>query len=164
MIDQSVRAATMTVEGIEGHEVLWNAEQRSDLLGNFTRTKRGDAWRIYKPFSQMVSFPMNPGQSSTVRVLETESAGKRSWDQEVRIEVLGEEEIETPAGRFRAMKLGREVRWTERDKPTNNGVNRWTYWYSGQAKRWIMAEHTNVTAGGKTIASERWELESYKVR
>jgi hypothetical protein len=62
------------------------------------------------------------------------------------------------------MKLTREVRWKERAKPANHGVNRWTYWYSGIAKRWIVAEHTNTTASGKTIASERWELESYSVR
>ena len=164
LLDQTVRAQTLTVQKIEGQEVHWNGGQRSDLMGNFTRIKRGEGWRMYQPASQMYAFPMNLGHSSNIRALETESAGKRAWDQEVRIEVLGEEEIDTPAGRFRAMKLGREVRWTERDKPNNNGVNRWTYWYSGQAKRWIAAEHTNVTAAGKTIASERWDLESYNVK
>ena len=163
-LDQTERAQKLTVQKIEGQEVHWNSGQKSDLMGNFTRIKRGEAWRMYHPASQMYAFPMNLGQSSNIRALETESAGKRAWDHEVRIEVLGEEDIDTPAGRFRAMKLGREVRWTEREKPGNNGVNRWTYWYSGQAKRWIAAEHTNVTAAGKTIASERWDLESYNVR
>jgi uncharacterized caspase-like protein len=164
LIDNSVRSNTMSVKDIKDSEVHWNADQRSDLMGNFTRSKRGEVWRVYTPSSQVYAFPMNPGQTSSVRVLETESGSKRSWDQEIRIEVLGEEEIETPAGKFRTMKLTREVRWTEREKPSNNGVNRWTYWYSGLAKRWIVAEHTNTTASGKTIASERWELESYSVK
>lgn len=164
LLDQSERKTTMTVQSIQANEVHWNADQRSDLMGNFTRSKRGEIWRIYTPASQMYAFPMNAGQSSTIRVLETESGSKREWDLQIRIDVVGEEEIELPAGKFRAMKLTRELRWTDRGKPSNNGVNRWTYWYAGQAKRWILAEQTSVTSAGKTTLSERWELEKYSVK
>ena len=69
-----------------------------------------------------------------------------------------------PAGTFRAVKLNRELKWKRRDKPAQSGVNKWTYWYSGPAKRWIVSEQTNVTAEGKTLSSERWELDSYSVK
>jgi hypothetical protein len=161
-LDQSERPVTMTVRAVQGNEVTWLAEQKSDLLGNFTRIKRGEGWRTYKPASQMYAFPMNSGASSALRV--EESDGQRFWDNEIRIDVGREEEITLPAGKFRAVKLDREVRWAQRDKPQNHGVNRWTYWYSGEAKRWIAAEQTNVTAAGKTLASERWELEKYSVK
>ena len=163
-LDQTQKPVTMTIKSIKGNEVTWNNDQKSDLLGNFTRIRRGEAWRHYSPASQMYAFPLNPGAGSTIRVEEKASDNDRSWDNEIRIEVGREEEIVLPAGKFRAIKLEREVRWTQRDKPNNQGVNRWVYWYSGEAKRWIAAEQVNVTAAGKTLASERWELETYAVK
>jgi hypothetical protein len=162
LLDQSERTNTMRVREVKGSEVLWNADQTTDLMGNFTRSKRGETMRTYAPSSQMYVFPMNPGANSTLKVVET--AGKVVYDLEIRIAVAGEEEIDTPAGRFRAVKLAREVAWKRRDKPDQTGVNKWQYWYAGAAKRWIVAEHTNVTAAGKTLASERWELDSYSVK
>jgi hypothetical protein len=43
-------------------------------------------------------------------------------------------------------------------------VNTWTYWYSGAAKRWIVAEESNVTTSGKQLRNQRYELESYNVK
>ena len=162
LLDQSERTVTLKVREVRATEVLWNADQASDLMGNFTRSKRGDGWRIYSPASQMYAFPLNPGATSTVKV--EERAGKTVYDLEIRIGVVGEEEVATPAGKFRAVKLNREVKWKRRDKPAQNGLNKWTYWYSGPAKRWIVAEQTNITGEGKTLSSERWELDSYQVR
>jgi len=90
--------------------------------------------------------------------------GKRIYDNQVEIAIVGEEEIATPAGVFRAVKIERKVTWKQRDKPSNAGVNTWTYWYSGAAKRWIVAEESNVTATGKQLRNQRYELESYKVK
>jgi uncharacterized caspase-like protein len=162
LIDQSERTVTMTVRQVKGNEVHWNADQVSDLMGNFTRVKRGDTWRTYSPASQMYTFPMSPGATSTIKVHET-VGNKKGYDLEIRLGVVREEEIATPAGRFRAVKLDRVVAWKERDK-AYRGENTWTLWYSGEAKRFIVAEQTNRTADGKTLASERWELESYRVR
>ena len=76
----------------------------------------------------------------------------------------GEEDVTTPAGKFRAVKIDRKVSWKQRAKPSDAGVNSFTYWYSGAAKRYVVSQNTNVTASGKTLQSERWELESYKVK
>jgi hypothetical protein len=56
------------------------------------------------------------------------------------------------------------VAWKRRDKPAQSGLNKWTYWYAGAAKRWIVAEQLNNTTDGKALAAERWELDSYSVR
>jgi len=162
LLDQTQRLNTMKVREVRGNEIVWNADQLSDLMGNFTRSKRGEGFRTYAPSSQMYTFPMNPGASSTIKVVET--AGKVVYDLEIRIAVIGEEEVETPAGRFRAVKLDREVAWKRRDKPEDNGLNKWTLWYSGAAKRYVAAEQRNVTGKGKTLSAERLELESYSVK
>jgi hypothetical protein len=88
----------------------------------------------------------------------------RTYDLEVKMAIGGEEEVATAAGKFLAIRIDREVRWTQREKPDNAGVNTWVYWYSGLAKRWVVATQSNVTSKGKQIQLDRWELESYKVR
>jgi len=82
----------------------------------------------------------------------------------VKIAIGGEEEVTTPAGRFRAIRIDREVKWVQREKPEYAGVNTWVYWYSGAAKRFVVATQSNVTNKGKQLQLDRWELESYKVR
>src|SRR6185295_14783115 len=135
----------------------------SDLLGNMLRVKRAEGWRLYTPSSQMFVFPLNPGSSFTLKAVEN-TGDKRTFDLVVTMSVGGEEEISMPAGKFRAVKIDRKVKWVQREKPENAGVNSWTYWYSGQVKRWIVAEQSNVTDSGKQLQRDRWELESYKVR
>ena len=56
------------------------------------------------------------------------------------------------------------MRWKQREKPEYSGVNKWVYWYSGAAKRWVVATQSNVTDKGKQIQLDRWELEAYKVK
>jgi hypothetical protein len=163
LVDQSERTATMKVRGVRGAEVLWHSQQKSDLLGNFIHTKKGESWHTYSPSTHMYVFPLNPGAKFTLAAVE-DVDGKRQYDLEVSIAVVGEEDVVTPAGKFRSVKIERKVRWTQRGKPSNSGVNSYTYWYSGQAKRWIVSENSNVTASGKQLQRERWELDSYQVK
>jgi hypothetical protein len=86
---------TMRSREVKGSEILWNADQKSDLMGNFTHSKRGETMRTYAPSSQMYVFPMNAGANSTIKVVETAS-DKVVYDLEIRIAVVGEEEIDTP--------------------------------------------------------------------
>ena len=67
LTDQSERPLTMTVRGLKGAEVLWNAEQTSDLLGNFVRSKSGDNWHVYSPSAHMYVFPLTPGARQPTR-------------------------------------------------------------------------------------------------
>jgi hypothetical protein len=163
LADQTEVRRTATVREVRGAEVSWSDDQKSDLLGNFTRIKRGGGWRTYAPSAHNYVFPLNPGTRFTLAAEERVDDG-RIFDLSIEFVVGGEEEVATPAGRFRAVKIDRKVSWKQRAKPSDAGVNSLTYWYSGAAKRYVISQNTNVTAAGKTIQSERWELESYKVR
>jgi hypothetical protein len=77
--------------------------------------------------------------------------------------VIGEEEVEVPAGKMRAMRVERVANWKERGSD-NGGVRTQTYWYSGQVKRVVRLEDKNVTLKGKTLLHERHELASHTVR
>jgi hypothetical protein len=84
-------------------------------------------------------------------------------DLELDIRVIGEEDVETPAGKFRAIRVERIGKWTPRNgKP--GGTSTWTYWYSGAAKRFVVAEQTNVSDSGRKLRHERLELESLRVQ
>ena len=89
---------------------------------------------------------------------------QQSYDLDIGFVVMGEEDVTTPAGSFRAVKIVRTVKWKHREKPENAGVNTFTYWYSGQAKRWVAQDQVAVSRSGKETLRERWELESYSVK
>jgi hypothetical protein len=163
MLTQEDKRVVMKVHEIQGAQVYWDDGNVGDLLGNMTRVKRAEGHRIYSPSSQMYVFPLNPGSRFTLAAVE-DIPDKRTYDLEVSMSIGGEEEVVTAAGRFRAVKIDRKVRWVRRQKPDDAGVNTWTYWYSGQVKRWIVAEQSNVTDKGKQIQRDRWELESYRIR
>jgi hypothetical protein len=153
----------VAVKDVQGAQVYWEDGAIGDLVGNHTRVKRGSDWRLYTPSSQMYVFPLNPGAAFTLKSVEN-VAVNRTYDLVVKMAIGGEEEVSTPAGKFRAIRIDREVAWTQREKPDNAGVNTWVYWYSGAAKRWVVATQSNVTNKGKQLQLDRWELESYKVK
>ena len=164
MLAQSERMVTMTVKEIRGTEVLWKDGSKSDLLGNFTRAKVNDAWRVFKPSSQLYVFPLNAGARFALAAHEQMEDQSKAWDHDIAFTVMGEEEVATPAGTFRAVKIVRTLKWVQRDKPDNTGTSTFTYWYSGQAKRWVVQEQVRQARSGKETGRQRWELESYSVR
>jgi hypothetical protein len=163
LVDQSERGNTLTVKEVHGSQVHWQAEQVSDLLGNFIKSKRGTGFVTFSPSAHMYVFPLNPGARFTLNAEQTGING-HPFDLVVELVVIGEEDVTTLAGPFRAIKIDRKVRWKQRDKPSFAGVDTWTYWYSGEAKRFVLAQQDNVTSDGKRLTNERWELESYRVK
>jgi uncharacterized caspase-like protein len=163
LADRSEVRRSATVREVRGAEVFWSDDQKSDLLGNFQRIRRGAGWRTYVPSAQTYVFPLNPGARFTLAAEERVDDG-RIFDLAIEFVVGGEEEVTTPAGTFRAVKIDRKVSWKQRAKPSDAGVNSHSYWYSGAAKRYVISQITNVTASGKTLQNERWELESYRVK
>jgi uncharacterized caspase-like protein len=164
LLAQTERLATMEVKEIRGTEVLWKDGARGDLLGNFTRSRSNDVWRKYTPSTQLYVFPLNPGAKFSLTALEELEGQGRTYDHDITFHVVGEEDVTTPAGTFRAVKLMRTLKWTQREKPENTGTNTTTYWYSGQVKRWVAQDQVNVSRSGKETQRRRWELESYRVR
>jgi hypothetical protein len=161
--EESERRITMSVKEVRSTQVVWNGNQTSDLFGNFTRSKSGESWRTFEPSAHLYVFPLNPGARVSLNNEETVD-GKRVFDNRIELAVLGEEQVVLPAGTFRAVKIERKVNWKQRDKPANSGTNTWTIWYSGEAKRWIAVEESNVTSAGKQLQHQRTELESYSVK
>lgn len=106
-------------------------------------------------------FPLKSGTSYNFKVLQQRDG--RNTDLAIKLKILGEEHIDTPAGKMRAVKIERESRWKDRDRP-NAGVRTWTYWYNGAIKRFVLAESVNVASDGKILSRERYELLDYEVK
>lgn len=164
LLGQTERQRTMSVKEVRGTEVFWKDGAKSDLLGNFTRAKVNEAWRTFTPSSQLYVFPLNAGAKFTLAAVEQVEDQSRSFDHDITFTVMGEEEVTVPAGTFRAVKIVRTLKWTQREKPDVTGVNTFTYWYSGQAKRWVAQDQVYLSRSGKETLRQRWELESYSVR
>jgi hypothetical protein len=161
-IDQSERLAFYRVSGIRGEEVRYANGNVGDLMGNYTRIERpGGRVEIYKPTNYFYVFPLKAGADWEAKV--EQDLGKRITDLAVRMKVIGEEDLETPLGKVRAMKIERESRWKQRDNKAS-GTRKWTYWYNAGIKRFVRAEDLNATTEGKVLAHERWELVAYDVK
>ena len=133
----------------------------TDLVGNVVRRVSGDRVYTYKPSNQVYAFPFRSGGTWNL-VFKTEHDG-RSFDNKVKIVMGGEEDVPTPAGTLRAVKLQRTNEWKERGKD-NSGTFTSSYWYSGAVKRIVAEEIKDTTSAGRVLRHERIELEKYEVR
>ena len=73
---------------------------------------------------------------------------------------LCEEEIETPAGKFKTIKVERVAEWKRR----KSGVSRWVYWYTSHAKSAVCYERTKTTVEGRALLSELHKLVAFSVK
>lgn len=161
LLDQGDRLSTWRVTEIKGERVHFGPDNESDLLGNLIRLRRGDLRYRYEPSAMFALFPMSPGAKWKATVVEYVNNNVNDIEAEIR--VIGEVDIETPAGKFRTMKVERTSKWTPRNgKP--GGTANWTYWYSGAVKRFVASEYLNVADNGKKLRHERQDLESYQVQ
>ena len=161
-LDQSERIAYYRVTEIRGEEVHYSNGNVGDVMGNYMRIERpGGRVETYKPTNYFYVFPLKPGADWEAKV--EQGVGNRITDLGIRMKVLGEEEVEMPWGRLRAIKIERESRWKQRDNK-GSGVRKWTYWYNAGIKRFVRAEDLNTTTEGKVLSHERWELAAYDVK
>ncbi len=161
LLDQGERLATWRITAIKGDRVHYGAESESDLLGNLIRFKRGDVRYRYEPAQMTYMFPLSPGANWKASVVE--HVNDKVNDIEAEIRVIGEEDIETPAGKFRALRIERTSKWKSREGK-GSGAATWTYWYSGAAKRYVASEYLNISDSGKKVRHERMDLEMYLVQ
>lgn len=158
---KSTRTVKREVANIRGGEVEYKDERVTDLNGNILRQRQGDGLRTFTPNSMFFIFPMTPGIGFTGKVVDTR--GDSVSDQEITLKVVGEEDITTPLGTFRTLRVERSINWTARSSG-NTGVSRVTYWYSSQVKNFILYEWSNVTSAGKPLSQETMELTSFNVQ
>ncbi|MEP7261459.1 MAG: hypothetical protein ABI669_09670, partial [Usitatibacter sp.] len=115
----------------------------------------------YKPSNRFYVFPLGAGTKWNLSSLQ--QTGDRKFELKVRLRVFGEEEVDTPSGKVRAIRIERESRWKQRGSDAA-GVNLWTYWYTSAAKRFVRAQESTVTSDGKVLSQNRHELVSYSVK
>jgi hypothetical protein len=161
LLDNSERSGTMRITGIKGDEVHFQNGSVSDMVGNMIRLVR-NAGRVesFNPSNQFYIFPLKGGTRWDLASVQ-EVNGKPT-DLRVHLEVVGEEEVQVPAGKMRGIKVVRVTRWASRDGK-QAGTNTFTYWYNANVKRHVLGEQKNVTDGGKLLLHERQELVSYVV-
>jgi hypothetical protein len=140
--------------------------------------------------AQPMQFPLSTGKSWTVKFTE-ENPGKNfrteTWDN--KYSVVGYEDIEVPAGKYHALKIEAEGRWsgvlapgetvvqgaevhdsattmaTQVQKTTAREVSGRLYkafWYVPEVKRWVKSVEEDYSNGGVRNVRRTMELESYK--
>jgi hypothetical protein len=138
-----------------------------------------------------LSFPLAAGKVWEVHYTEQHPNAKfKSEDWSSKYTVVGYESIEVPAGKFNALKIEAEGRWTAELEPaqtvvqgaqtnadgtsmttqvqktTDRTVSGRTYkafWYVPEVKRWVKSVEEYYGSGG--VRNERYtgELESFKL-
>jgi uncharacterized caspase-like protein len=155
------RPLSLRIRAMKGDEVHYEGGHVTDVVGNTIKGRVRDKPTTYTPASLLYAFPLAPGARYPLRTVQDTDG--RLYDLEGEVAVVGEEEIEVPAGRMRAIRVEREVRWRERGRE-NAGVTNMTYWYSSAVKRAVAIETRNASLKGKLFSHERMDLEQFDVR
>jgi hypothetical protein len=162
LLDNSERRTTARIKEIKGNEVHFANGEIYDLFGNGTRLRRNsELFETWSPSTQLYVFPLVAGTTQNVKSVET--VGKRVYDVDIALRMVGEEEIEAPVGKIRAFRIERIARWKVRDAP-DAGTSKQTYWYNATYKRAVLRERTNATDAGKVLTYDRAEMMSYESR
>lgn len=157
-LDQSERTYLIKVSRVQGDEVTYSSGNIGDALGNLTRITRSEnRVELWTPSNGFYVFPLRPGSTWDLKAFE--EFNERQYDIAIKLTVGVEEDVETPAGKFRALRIERVAQWKQRNSKAA-GVNTWTYWYNAANKRHVLGEMTNKTADGKVLQHERHELVS----
>ena len=85
----------------------------------------------------MLQFPLSPGkQYPAAWEIRRPRAGAFHVRHERKVTVVGWEDIEVPAGKFRALKVQADGHFRRIDKLGSDEARN-TYWYVPQVKRWV---------------------------
>ncbi len=157
-----VRTAKRTITAISGDTVTFDNGIVRDLSGNVLRERVGGKVHTYTPSTLFFVFPLTLGLSwSGVSVEQV--ADEYASDLNTKISAVAEEEIDTPMGRFKTVKVERVADWKNR-KTGKTGTSRWTYWYTAQAKSPVRYERSNTTSEGRVFIKETQELIAFAVK
>ncbi len=132
-----------------------------DHSGNTRSEHIGGKLRTYQPSSMFYVFPMSVGVSWSGII--TEGGDDYTGTNDVRIRVVGEEEIDSPLGRLKTLRIERAGEWRN-TKTGRTGTTRWTYWYHGPAKQALRYQRSNTTAEGRLLIKETQELVAFNVK
>jgi hypothetical protein len=92
----------------------------------------------------MFQFPLAPGrQYSAAWEMRRPRAGAFHVRHERKVNVVGWEDIEVPAGKFRALKVQADGHFRRFDRLASDEARN-TYWYVPQVKRWVKHVYQDV--------------------
>ena len=92
----------------------------------------------------MFQFPLAPGrQYSAAWEMRRPRAGAFHVRHERKVNVVGWEDIEVPAGKFRALKVQADGHFRRFDRIASDEARN-TYWYVPQVKRWVKHVYQDV--------------------
>ena len=161
-ITGEVRTRKRKITAITGDTVTYDSGAVTDLSGNTVSEKVGDKTRTFTPSTLFYVFPLTVGLSWSGITVE-EIPGSYISDLNTKITGIAEEEIETPAGLFKTIKVERVANWTNRGNG-KSGVSVWTYWYASPAKSAVRFERSRTTSEGRVLNRETQELIAFSVK
>ena len=111
------------------------------------------AGQIYSPHWGLFKFPLAVGAKyETVFDLTARSGGYLGqWKHEQTVTVVGWEDIEVPAGKFRALKVVSNGVYARQDYSYTGRVKR-TAWYVPHVKRWVKYTYEDTDGSGRAAA------------
>ena len=120
--------------------------------------------RVFNPHTGLLRFPLRVGDSYGTQ-FETallKKGGRASNDRQVK--VVGWEDVEVPAGKFRALKIVAEGSFQRLDN-VSSGTSRNVIWYVPAVRRWVkmVGENRPIGRGGRGDHTGE-ELLDYKLK
>ncbi len=92
----------------------------------------------------MLQFPLAVGRSyQAAWEIRRPRAGAFHVKHERAVKVVGWEDIEVPAGKFRALRIEAEGNYKRLDKPFSDKARN-TYWYVPRVKRWVKTTYKDA--------------------
>jgi hypothetical protein len=144
--------------------------ERSTL--NVTYMLEKDQRNKYKGFrKKILNFPLTLGKQwkDLYQVNEVGKFGKLAVEYSETFRVLGWEELEVRAGKFKAIKVEYKIEPSSRDSMgwIPRGESKAWYWYSPEAKNFVKCQYEkgyNEAVIQEDGARGDWELVSYELK
>ena len=122
--------------GQRDSDATWTPEWNNVVSGDGT---------VFVLEKGMFQFPLSIGREYPARwENQRPRSGAFHVKHERLVKVVGWEELEVPAGKFRALKIHAEGTYQRLDRP-NTGWARNTYWYVPEVKRWVKTLYQDPT-------------------
>jgi len=92
----------------------------------------------------MLQFPLAPGREYPAAWdMRRARSGDFLVRHERQVKIVGWEEIEVPAGRFRALKVQAQGSYRRIDRPSSGAAEN-TFWYVPEVKRWVKSVYKDA--------------------
>ena len=118
---------------------------------------------IFEPHQDIFRFPLRPGNTHEARYeVKFPQQGAYHVRHERKVRVVGWEEIEVPAGRFRALRVESQGSFQRLDRSLS-GTAKEVMWYAPEVKRYVKWTFENSTFRGR-VQWWGFELIDYKLQ